>query len=199
MASVASGGGLNGSVSPRPFTGTLAVQLTILAVRGINCRRDSVITEGYNAPARFPCVRAISGRPARRTGYGTPVRDYPTRTSQMSGQFTGDVVNTTSNLEASAELALQQTNGALTGCFVVFRPLYGSGQVTGSVHGTAFAFVAQSPNFDITFTGHRDGENLNGTYVVTRGGTGLQNGTFKLSRSHTAPADGLKSSDCRND
>jgi hypothetical protein len=146
--------------------------------------------------APSPPKQPVQASPQPATTPPTPAQNLQT---QMSGQFTGAVVNTTANQQASAELALQQTNGALTGCFVVFRPLYGSGQVTGSVHGAAFAFVAKSPSFDITFTGQRDGENLNGTYVVTRGGIGLQDGTFKLSRSHTALADGLKSSGCRND
>ena len=191
--------GIERLCTSRPFTGTLAVQLTILAVlsllvgatqsspKATTPRPASLASAPYQAVS--PDAQAVA--PQFATTQHAP--------TQMSGQFTGAVVNTTSNLEASAELALQQTNGALTGCFVVFRPLYGSGQVTGSVHGAAFAFVAKSPDSDITFTGHRDGENLNGTYVVTRGGIGLQNGTFKLSRSHTALADGLRTSDCRND
>ena len=76
-------------------------------------------------------------------------------------------MNTTANLSASAELAIQQSGNVLSGCFVVFRPLYGSGQVTGSVHGATFEFVANSPNFDIKFTGQKVGEDVNGTYVVT--------------------------------
>jgi hypothetical protein len=163
--------------SKRPFVATLALQFAFLAVLALVVGASQV----------------------------PPKPKIPQQTfteflnSKLSGQFTGAVTNTTSNLEASAELALQQTNGAVAGCFVVFRPLYGSGQVTGSVHGLTFAFVAQSPNFDITFTGHQDGDGLKGTYVVTRGGTGLQNGTFQLSRSHTALADGLKTSDCPSD
>ena len=117
----------------------------------------------------------------------------------MSGQFTGGVVNTTANLSASAELAIQQSGNVLSGCFVVFRPLYGSGQVTGSVHGATFEFVANSPNFDIKFTGQKVGEDVNGTYVVTRGGPGVQNGTFAFSRSHTPLTDGLNASECPSD
>ncbi len=191
--------GIERLCTSRPFTGTLAVQLGILAVVSLvvgATQSSPKATTSLPASLASASNQAVPPSAQAVAPQSATTKHAPT---QMWGQFTGDVVNTTSNLEASAELALQQTNGALTGCFVVFRPLYGSGPVTGSVHGTAFAFVAQSPNFDITFTGHREGENLNGTYVVTRGGTGLQDGTFKLARSRAALADGLTSSDCRND
>lgn len=80
-----------------------------------------------------------------------------------------------------------------------FRPLYDSGKITGLVRGAAFGFDANSPKFDIKFTGQKVSEVLNGTYVVTRGGAGVQNGTFTFSRSPTLLADGLTSSECRND
>src|SRR3984885_3510334 len=180
----------------RPFTGTLAVQLTILAVVSLVVGATQSSPKATTPQPAFLASAPNEAVPRRAQAAVPKSATTQYTTAQMSGQFTGAVTNTTSNLEASAELALQQTSGALTGCFVVFRPLYGSGPVTGSVHGTAFAFVAQSPNFDITFTGRKNGESLNGTYVVTRGGTGLQDGTFMLSRSRAALADGLKSSDC---
>jgi hypothetical protein len=188
--------------SSRPFTGTLAVQLTILAVVALlvgatqPSPKDTTPEPASAASAASAPKQSVQPSPQAAM---TPSASAQSAQIQMSGQFTGGVVNTTANQKASAELALQQTNGALTGCFVVFPPLYGSGQVTGSVHGAEFAFVAQSPNFDITFTGRKDGDDLNGSYVVTRGGIGLQNGTFKFSRSRTALADGLTSSGCRND
>jgi hypothetical protein len=118
---------------------------------------------------------------------------------QVFGQFTGTVVNTKVNQSAQVELAIQQDHGTITGCLLVERPLFGSGQVTGSVHNRTVEFVANSPFFDIKFNGQKDGEKMSGTYIVTRGGIGIQHGTFTLSRSSTSLSDGLTSSDCRND
>ena len=117
-------------------------------------------------PAASPPKQIVQPSPQAAPTPPTPAQSSQT---QMSGQFTGAVMNTTANQQASAELALQQTNGALTGCFLVFRPLYGSGQVTGSVHGAAFEFVATSPNFDIKFTGQKVGEQVNGVGVRNAG------------------------------
>jgi hypothetical protein len=119
--------------------------------------------------------------------------------SRAAGQFAGKVVNTTVNQSAQVELAIRQSQENLTGCLLVRRPLFGSGQVTGSVHGNAVEFVANSSLFDIKFNGQKDGDKMSGTYIVTRGGIGIQHGTFTLSRTSTPLPDGLTSSDCRND
>jgi hypothetical protein len=184
--------------STRPFTGTLAVQLTILVLVAliVGATQPSATAPTLPASAALAPKRAVQPTPQAAMIPPTPARSA---SMPISGQFMGGVVNTTANLGASAELALQQTSNRLTGCFVVFRPLYGSGKITGSVHGAAFELLANSPLFDIRFTGREDGESLSGTYVVERGGTGTQNGSFTFSRSRTPLADGLKSSDCRND
>jgi hypothetical protein len=184
--------------STRPLTGTLAVQLTILVLVAliVGATQPSATAPTLPASAALAPKRAVQPTPQAAMIPPTPARSA---SMPISGQFMGGVVNTTANLGASAELALQQTSNRLTGCFVVFRPLYGSGKITGSVHGAAFEFLANSPLFDIRFTGREDGESLSGTYVVERGGTGTQNGSFTFSRSRTPLADGLKSSDCRND
>ena len=170
--------GIKQLCTARPFTGTLAVQLTILATISL-------------------LVGATQSSPKPNIPQQQSFTEF--LRARMSGQFTGTVLNRTVNQSAQAELALQQSNDLLTGCFAVLRPLFGSGDVTGSVHDGRFEFVAHSPNFDIKFNGQKNGEDLRGTYVVTRGGTGLQNGAFEFSRSRTALADGLKSSDCPTD
>ena len=189
--------GIKRLCTSRPFTGTLAVQLMILAVVALLVGATQPSPKATTLPDSAALAPRQTVQPAPPAM--TPSTPAQSAHTQMSGQFMGGVVNTTANLGASAELAIQQTNNRLTGCFVVFRPLYGSGKITGSVRGAAFEFLANSPLFDIRFTGREDGEILSGTYVVERGGTGVQNGTFTFSRSRPPLADGLKSSDCRND
>ncbi len=80
--------GIERLCTSRPFTGTLA-DSGHSSRRVISCRRDSVITEGYNVPARFACVRVESSRSAVRTSCGTAVRDYQTRTHADVGAVHG--------------------------------------------------------------------------------------------------------------
>jgi hypothetical protein len=160
----------------RPFMGNFAVLFSVLVF-----------------------VSLVVGATQTSLKTNTPPSSTAFMGGQVQAQFTGRVVNTTVNQSAPAELAIRQSRGTLAGCLLVQRPLFGSGEVTGSVSDRTFEFVAHSQLFDIKFNGINAGDEMSGTYVVTRGGTGEQHGTFTLSRSHTPLADGLTSSDCPGD
>jgi DnaJ domain len=162
--------------SKRPLGGTLLVQLAILGI-------FATLVGANQTPVQKPLPGSFAAF----------------MESQVSGQFTGTVTNQTVNQSAEVELAIDQNNGALSGCLVVKRPLYGSGKVTGTAHNGVFEFVAHSSLFDIKFNGQKDGEQMNGTYTVVRGGTGIQKGTFKFAQSRTLLRDGLHATNCTQD
>lgn len=170
------------------------------AGRGFGTLQNYLRTHPHRTLLWLACIALAGVAVLVPWGLGDQTTGQSGRTVvNTTGQFAGTVLNTTVNQSAQVELAIQQNGNALAGCLLIQRPLYGSGQVTGSFRDRAVEFVAHSSLFDIRFTGQRDGEKMSGTYVVVRGGPGEQHGTFKFSQNHTTFADGLKSSHCPSD
>jgi len=129
-----------------------------------------------------------------------PLNSPQFKGNQLTGSYTGSVHNLTAALSAGFTIRIREDSDDILGCMTVRRPLYGSGQLIGTAQGTAVQFVVSSPLFEINFRGQRHGTNLNGTYVVIRGGTRKQEGTFDLHRtSLDGPPDGFDPSTCPTD
>jgi hypothetical protein len=164
--------------SRRPFLGNLGLQLFLVATLALFV--GATQETGPQTRATLPSfAEFVAGK--------------------MAGDFTGTVVNKTANQSAPVELALKESHGSLSGCLVVKRPLFGSGPVTGSVHDGAIEFVAHSQGFNIKFAGQQRGDKLSGTYVVMRTQAGNEDGSFVLTRSPSALADGTQATNCRGD
>ena len=99
-------------------------------------------------------------------------------TVSVSGTYTGTVRNQTANVASTFTAVIHQTKaGALEGCMEVKPPLYGSGVLRGSVHGSQVDFSVA----DITFQGNISKNEIIGSYVVTRH-EGNQLGDFRLTK-----------------
>jgi hypothetical protein len=119
------------------------------------------------------------------------------RGNELTGAYSGTVDNTTAALSATFEIRITEQSGNILGCMMVRRPLFGSGQLKGVVHGASVQFVVTSPLFEIAFRGQRSGEGISGTYTVERAATGKQEGTFDLDRrSLDGPPKGFDLSTC---
>jgi hypothetical protein len=96
----------------------------------------------------------------------------------VSGTYVGTVRNQTVNLSSPFAAVFHQTNsGALEGCMEVQPPLYGSGSLHGTMHGSHIDFAVA----DITFRGDASKSGIAGSYVVARQ-EGNQLGEFHLTK-----------------
>jgi hypothetical protein len=117
----------------------------------------------------------------------------------VTGAYSGKVHNTTAQLWASFEIAIEEHKGhALSGCMQVHRPLYGSGKLTGDAQTSQITFSVPSSVGIIHFTGRKVGASITGTYVVQSAGGAAQNGDFELHRQGELPAD-FNDSGCPDD
>lgn len=100
----------------------------------------------------------------------------------LNGQFGGVVHNLSVDVSAQFGMVVIESEGALSGCMGVRQPLFGSGPLSGIVDGPEVTFVVESAIGTITFHGHRDGPEINGTYTVEHQNSATEEGTFTLRR-----------------
>jgi hypothetical protein len=91
--------------------------------------------------------------------------------------------NSTVDLNADGELSdvTENAQGAITGVLTADPPLYGSGPLTGTVHGSAIRFTVGSPSY--AYTGEVGSHSLSGTYTA-----GGQRGTWRATAQPSGPA-----------
>jgi len=96
----------------------------------------------------------------------------------IAGTYVGTVHNQTVGLTSSfAAVLYQKKAGVLDGCMDVKPPLYGSGSLHGSIHGSHVDVVVA----DIRFQGVSLKNEITGSYVVSRQ-DGQQLGDFRLTK-----------------
>ena len=127
----------------------------------------------------------------------TPNADY----LLLTGQFGGVVHNQSANVSAQFAIFSNEEAGQLSGCMLVFQPLFGSGPLQGYVDGDTIVFSVTSSIGKITAWGRRAKAEISGTYVVEHGDSqSNEEGNFTLHRvnSNALPAD-FDSSNCPTD
>lgn len=82
----------------------------------------------------------------------------------VTGQFSGVVHNQSANVSAQFAIFSKEDAGQLSGCMLVFRPLFGSGPLQGHVDGDKISFSVSSPIGKITAMGE-ESERGNKWYV----------------------------------
>lgn len=110
----------------------------------------------------------------------------PEASRSLTGTFVGTVHNLTANLRAKFGLFIKENRNTISGCMAVWKPLYGSGPLSGSVNGTSVQFDVSGPSW-IHFDGELSGNQISGTYQVLSSGGAVQNGEFVLDRADTKP------------
>jgi hypothetical protein len=130
---------------------------------------DRLKNEGASSSA--PSVNDSSPTATTRENHGIVI-----------GDLVGTVKNATMGTEARALMHLRISGSAVSGCFVVLPPLYGSGPITGKSIGTKVQLEANSTSFVIDFEGKTDGNRLTGNYEVQPGAAPHQVGTFAMVR-----------------
>jgi|GEM_PF-5193459 hypothetical protein len=187
---------------PRP-----PLQLIPGAIPGVNCgigtdkscccADDSAVSPTATSSPKSrpaPAVDGSGGNPSERqtakpaAGDGN-VSDSETKTEALTGVYSGRVHNTSAGLWAAFGTTIQEQQGnALSGCMVVHRPLYGSGQLSGESRMSQVTFSVRSSVGVIRFTGTRAGNSITGTYVVQQNGR-AEYGEFELHRQGSLPTD----------
>jgi hypothetical protein len=120
-------------------------------------------------------------------------------TDSLTGVYSGKVHNTWARIWASFDTTIQvDQGGAISGCMLVHRPLYGSGRLSGESRAPQVTFSVPSSVGVIRFTGVRAGQSITGTYVVQRSGSVAEYGEFELHRGGGLPAN-FDSQNCPND
>ncbi len=102
-----------------------------------------------------------------------PTSPPPTSTSvpavypNVTGQFSGNIDNTTANISSTMSLSVQQNGGYISGYFTVNQPLVGSNSFTGSVATNKYiTFTVQSYNGNapLYFWGYVQSGSMSGQY-----------------------------------
>jgi S1-C subfamily serine protease len=101
----------------------------------------------------------------------------------FTGEFAGIVHNDTVNVSAKFGLLVEETDNGLDGCFVVLRPLGGSGPINGLASGEDIRFVATSGDERITFNGKRTKRSITGRYIVEKATGDQEEGWFSAKKS----------------
>ena len=129
------------------------------------------VERAQGGPDRHPASEAVNAE------QGEP------QSTPLTGQFAGTVHNDTVNTSAGFALFVQDTEGDLSGCMAVLRPLAGSGPITGNAIGPDVNFIVTSEIGKISFTGQRTKSSITGTYLVEQKSGTEQQGTFVLRRT----------------
>jgi len=108
----------------------------------------------------------------------------PNSPSSITGTWVGTIVS--ANLgTGSTQLTLVQSGSSITGTFANTFPgatSSASGQLTGTLNGSAFTAALAAPNGCIrTWTGTWSGRTLSGTIATTSGCATVDTGTFTLT------------------
>jgi S1-C subfamily serine protease len=119
--------------------------------------------------------------PKSATSNGHQSKEDGRTHGQLEGTYTGKVHNISANLESNFSIFIKQSKELVYGCMIVQPPLYGSGSLTGSINQDKLVFDVDGPQYHISFEGSAAGNNISGTYVVTR--PARQNGYFELKRT----------------
>jgi hypothetical protein len=170
-----------------PKTGSIAVQVPLLAIIALGVgasnpsRRVSpkpVEAEMGAAPNTTILARFAAGERSEAGARGTPRFD-----ASLTGGFLGTVHNLTTDSKADFGIFAEQNQGVIRGCMTVQKPLFGSGPLHGSVSDNTVRFDVTSPGFNILFEGHRNGNQLSGTYRVFHPGGRTETGEFTLEKT----------------
>jgi S1-C subfamily serine protease len=106
----------------------------------------------------------------------------------VAGQFGGVIHNQSANVSAQFTIFSKEDAGQLSGCMLVFQPLFGSGPLEGYVEGDTILFSVTSAIGKITAWGRRAKDEISGTYVVEHAGYGSnEEGSFTLHRVNSNP------------
>lgn len=101
----------------------------------------------------------------------------------LTGTYSGLVNNLTAGGSADFTVVLSQTDTAVRGCMRVFRPLYGSGPLTGVVAEDQVEFQVRSTFFSLVFRGSIKPDRIVGVYIARPTIGQLQKGTFALEKA----------------
>jgi hypothetical protein len=108
----------------------------------------------------------------------------------LTGQYAGIVHNLSVNVSAEVAIAINDTDGLVSGCMGIKQPLFGSGPLSGFFVNSDVSFVVSSAIGEITFVGKRSKDSLSGTYSVAHQNGLSENGTFTLRK---VKSEGLRS------
>lgn len=135
----------------------------------------------------------------RQSAQGVSRSTQPVQ-SALTGEFRGTVHNITSDISAQFAILVEDTEGSLSGCMGVVKPLYGSGPLQGSETGPDVSFVVTSPIGKITFTGHSEQGSIYGWYDVQHPDASTELGTFSLQKHDSkGPGVNFDISNCPTD
>jgi len=132
------------------------------------------------------------------TAVGPSSRDV-----SWTGFYEGSVYNETASVDAKVIVELRQIDDQIVGCFVVGKPLFGSGPFKGTRNpdGVSFSVVSEGTRLDFANVGTP--KKSGGTYHVYHGGDASEWGLVSLHRTTTKsdlPLDGpFDPSNCPDD
>ncbi|MBI4228237.1 MAG: hypothetical protein HY693_00805 [Deltaproteobacteria bacterium] len=105
----------------------------------------------------------------------------------VAGFWVGTVHNTTVGGIARIELQLQQSGSGVFGYFTVHPPLVGSGQLQGTIYGNSIQLEANTFWAQYSFGATINGNHIEGTYSVSSGFLGMQQGIIRADRTSKSP------------
>jgi S1-C subfamily serine protease len=106
----------------------------------------------------------------------------PQQQTTWTGTYQGSVYNKTAEQGAQVALEIEQTGGDIHGCFVVTKPLYGSGSLEGTADEGELSFSVSSEIGTLAFQASGTPAKGLGEYQVIRGGQSAESGTIVFKR-----------------
>jgi hypothetical protein len=140
----------------------------------LDAGKTSVVTANLNATTH---VRKAAN----------PLSSGSTGGGSLTGFFNGTFQNTTLGRLGKGRLAIRESEGSLSGCLRIMRPMFGSGPFQGFVVGTDVSFRIISPFGTIEGSGQRSAEGFSGTYTAQIPNAPSQRGRFQFLRDTSAP------------
>jgi hypothetical protein len=129
------------------------------------------------------------------TDPATPSKDTRALVS-VTGTYAGTVHNTSAKVQAKAVMILKQDKESVSGCFLVYPPLYGSGPVSGEIQQSTLYLQAKSALFLIVFKGYANGNRAAGSYEVYQTSGANQFGEFSLVKNANAVSASQDAGNC---
>jgi curved DNA-binding protein CbpA len=117
---------------------------------------------------------------ALRSGPNYAWSSYPPSAWYRIEQFEGIIRNQSANVSGDFRATLLEEDRDISGCMAVEQPLSGSGRLSGRYEGDSFEYAVSSAAGRATFTGKRNSDKMEGTYLFKPKKGPAESGTFTL-------------------
>jgi hypothetical protein len=111
----------------------------------------------------------------------TPLAARAEEQKLVGHSYVGTIHNEKYDLTATTAFFVVRDGDNISGCFLVFSPLFGSARIEGSANGSYLTIATKESDLPITFAGTLSDETFAGNFRVYDG-PAIQDGTFRASK-----------------